>query len=213
MQENEPTGEHVNWRYAEVGQMATLDDGTISKCQKKNMYSDSRGRHRTFISLEHARGWFPGTSHLSRKSNCYSRKTWIETESRKSRTKAVVRLYAELKLSKGRLDSVDFVMLGRVYRPDQERPDWTVKRLLKERRIKDMVRDEMAEIVRLKGISPELVIREYEALRQDAKKQGQLAIQKRILDKYVDLLDMMPEEGTSSQSHGVSEDVDLSIYL
>jgi len=104
-------------------------------------------------------------------------------------------------------------MLGRVYRPDQERPDWTVKRLLKERRIKDMVRDEMAEIVRLKGISPELVIREYEALRQDAKKQGQLAIQKRILDKYVDLLDMMPEEGTSSQSHGVSEDVDLSIYL
>jgi hypothetical protein len=104
-------------------------------------------------------------------------------------------------------------MLGRVYRPDQKRPDWTVKRLLKEARIKDMVRDEMAEIVRLKGISPELVIREYERLRKRAKVAGDLKIQKRILDKYADLLDMKPDKETKPFQSHTQEPVDLSIYL
>ena len=44
-------------------------------------------------------------------------------------------------------------MLGIVYRPDQQQQALTVKRLLKEERVKRMVREEMANLLSKNGIT------------------------------------------------------------
>lgn len=158
-------------------------------CKSRTTYTDSRGRKRDFITLEHARGWAPGTKYLT--ADPADRRIWVEEEARKSRTKDLVTLVAALKIQKGRLDETDYEILGIVYRPDQQRPALTVKRLLKQERVKHMVREEMANLLSRNGITAQRVIRNLERIREKALRSGKLGDALKVLNTYMRLLGMM----------------------
>lgn len=179
----------ANWRHANEGEPALLDDGTETICLKRRMYSDHRDRKREFVTLDGARGWVPGTKYLT--ADSADRRSWVEEEARKSRTKDLVALVAALKIQKGRLDEPDYEMLGIVYRPDQQQPALTVKRLLKQERVKHMVREEMANLLSRNGITAQRVIRNLERIREKALRSGKLGDALKVLNTYMRLLGMM----------------------
>ena len=178
-----------NWRDGQPGKIVLLDDGSATLCKSRTTYTDARGRKRDFITLEHARGWVPGTKYLTARPADQS--SWVEEEARKSRTKDLVALVAALKIQKGRLDEPDYEMLGIVYRPDQQQPALTVKRLLKQERVKHMVREEMANLLSRNGITAQRVIRNLERIREKALRSGRLGEALKVLNTYTRLLGMI----------------------
>ena len=180
---------HRNWRDGQPGEIVLLDDGSTTLCKSRTTYTDSRGRKRDFVTLEDARGWVPGSKYLS--SDSATKRTWVEEEVRKSRKKDMVALVAALRIQKGRIDEPDYEMLGIVYRPDQQQPALTVKRLLKQERVKRMVREEMANLLSSNGITAQRVIRNLERIREKALRTGRLGEALKVLNTYMRLLGMM----------------------
>lgn len=98
---------------------------------------------------------------------------------------------ASLLNKKGRIDEPDYEMLGIVYRPDQQHPALTVKRLLKQERVKRMVREEMTNLLSRNGITAQRVIRNLERIREKALRTGRLGEALKVLNTYMRLLGMM----------------------
>ena len=178
-----------NWRDGQPSEIVLLDDGSTTLCKSRATYTDARGRKRDFVTLEDARGWVPGSKYLS--SDSATKRTWVEEEVGKSRTKDLVALVAALRIQKGRIDESDYEMLGIVYRPDQQQPALTVKRLLKQERVKRMVREEMANLLNSNGITAQRVIRNLERIREKALRTGRLGEALKVLNTYMRLLGMM----------------------
>lgn len=99
-------------------------------------------------------------------------------------------LVAALRIQKGHLDDSDYHVLGLVYRPDQNQPALTVRRLLKQEKIKAMVREEMAKVLSQNGVTAERVIRNLERIRIKAVRSGKLGNALKVLDTYMKLLGM-----------------------
>ena len=53
---------------------------------------------------------------------------------------------------------VDWKILGNIYRPDQQEPAITVRRLFKEEKVKTMVKEELKKVLTEKGISASYVL-------------------------------------------------------
>jgi len=71
-------------------------------------------------------------------------KSWQDRESRKTRTKNLVNAYVGQALSS---QGFDYNKLGNIYRPDQQQPSVTVKRVLKQEFIRDMIEKKLKEIM------------------------------------------------------------------
>lgn len=136
---------------------------------------------------------------------------WQEKESRRERVKRTVVAYVQILMQRSRLTEEDWQTLGRLYRPDDDMPVKSVKRILKQTTIKKMIREEIARTLQDAGVTPKDVIQGYEDLRKRAKDDGAMSIEKGILDKYVDLLDMKPN--TTVVQGGVVEGPDLTHLL
>ena len=97
-----------------------------------------------------------------RKNHAYrsSEKTWIEQEAKTTRCKNMVKEYAKqlLRVKSGQQDKIDLVKVGLAYRKDQARPDAQAEQLLKQEVIKDMIADEIREILEKEGVTDQYVI-------------------------------------------------------
>jgi len=83
-------------------------------------------------------------------------------------------------------------MIGKIYRPDQECPEATVRRLFKKQRIVDMVEKKLKEILIDKGITQEQVLDlQLEAIDM-ARVKGDVSNMLRVADNFMDLLSMKP---------------------
>ena len=82
-------------------------------------------------------------------------RSWKEREAGKTRTKNVVTAYVKQLLSDSK---VDFKQLGKIYRPDQDIPEATVRRLFKQKEIQAMVDKKLDELLTNKGITKEMVL-------------------------------------------------------
>jgi len=76
--------------------------------------------------------------------------TWDEQEANKTRTKNAVKLYAEMMLNG---DNINWELIGKVYRSDQERPDLTARRLFKKESIQKMLDKEIQKALKERDIS------------------------------------------------------------
>tara|TARA_B110000503_G_C7135535_1_gene408629 strand:+ start:76 stop:930 length:855 start_codon:yes stop_codon:yes gene_type:complete len=137
--------------------------------------------------------------------------SWDEKESRRERTRRVVVAYTRILLERSRLNDNDWLRLGTMWRDDQDQPISSIKRIFRTKAVKEMVRSELALLMTNAKITPEEVLKHYEAVREKARDKDDLATELRVLDKYTDMLDMKPDK--IEISGGILETRDLSHLL
>ena len=187
---------YIQWRHANEGDYALSDDGYVGECLSRKIYTDKKGRTKTFIKCAHGVQWVTNTGKFmyepNKEAGAYSHvkpSRWEEKEARTTRAKNAVNAYVS-DIIQG--NKPDWEMIGRIYRPDQECPEATVRRLFKKQRIVDMVEKKLKEILIDKGISQEHVIDLQLEAVDIARSKGDVSNMLRVADNFMDLLSMKP---------------------
>lgn len=150
----------VPWREAEQpGQWVRLDDGYVCETFRVNGPYPNRGARcrevvtvagvgwtdsRQVLLWERERAWATATLSLTQ------RRPWSTLEARKTRTKRAVVSAAEMVVSGA---GIDYERIGQIYRPTEARPAASARRLLKQREVKAMLTEKIAEHFRTEGFS------------------------------------------------------------
>jgi hypothetical protein len=178
------------WREARVSEYILTDDNYV--CQLIAIQEFTNPHKQSYIVYV-----FPFKRILLTKS-CklfYTQKPdWVTSEMRRGRTKLVVKLLAQ-QLIKG---EVDYDMLGKIYRPDQQIPAATVKRLLRQERIQNMVKDEIQKELGGVGLNAKYVLTTIKKAIELAETKGDPGNMLRGTKDLSELLDLNPEKQTSS---------------
>jgi hypothetical protein len=114
------------------------------------------------------------------------KRTWINQEAGKTRTKNMIALYVQMLMS-GR---VDWNKLGQAYRPDQKIPAATVRRLLKQEEIKEMVQAEIRKTLTDQGVDEKYVIDTIKDAIVLAKNEGDASTMIRGAKEFGEMLEM-----------------------
>ena len=145
------------WKECKEGEWGISDDGYVAECLSVNTYAS--GVEMTFC---YGKQWITKSSkllfvpHWENKSfHGTSTKSHMELELQKTRTKNLLEAYMAYILAG---EKPDFDKLGQMYRPDQEKPAWTVKRLLKTKGMKQMIKEKMKEVLTERGIDEGYVL-------------------------------------------------------
>lgn len=139
---------------------------------------------------------------------------WVGREMRNKRTKQAVALYASVMLEKGRATEKDLEIIGRIYRPDQQEPKKTFKRLLKNHKIKTMVTEELKKLLSEHGITEGEVISNYQNIMEQAYNNRQFGVAKNINDTFAKMLNMEGGNVPNKPAlNGRTEDDDLLSLL
>jgi|TARA_R110000765_G_scaffold198814_1_gene304446 hypothetical protein len=189
---------HTHWKSADTGKYALSDDGYVGKCIGRKSYTDKKGRVKTFIRLSYGANWSGNTNKIeyliNKEYGVYTQANptgWAERESRKTRTKNLVSAYV------GQLTStkqVDYKQLGYIYRPDQQKPAATVRRVLKQEVIRKMVEKKLKEVLSEKGISNSSVLDTMLEGLHIARNKQDVTNMIKISDVFMDLLEMKPNK-------------------
>jgi hypothetical protein len=193
---NEKGFAYIEWKHADEGDYALSDDGYVGKCLSRKTYTDKKGRTKTFIKCAHGVQWVTNKGKFmyepNKEAGVYSHvkpSSWDEKEARTTRAKNAVNAYV-VDIIQGK--KPDWEMIGKIYRPDQDCPQATVRRLFKKERIVDMVEKKLKEILIDKGITQEQVLDlQLEALTI-ARDKGDVSNFLRVADNFMDLLQMKP---------------------
>ena len=153
---------YIEWKHADQGDYALSDDGYVGECLSRKVYTDKKGRTKTFIKCAHGVQWVTNNGKFmyepNKEAGTYSHvkpTRWEDKEARTTRANNAVNAYVA-DIIQG--NKPDWDMIGRVYRPDQKIPAATARRLFKKQRIVDMVEKKLKEILIDKGITQEQVL-------------------------------------------------------
>tara|TARA_R110000744_G_scaffold40374_4_gene91590 strand:- start:1036 stop:1809 length:774 start_codon:yes stop_codon:yes gene_type:complete len=190
--------DYKHWKEADIGGYAISDDGYVGKCIGKKSYTDKKGRVKTFIRLSYGANWGGNTNRIeylvNKSFGVYTQANptgWAERESKKTRTKNLVAAYV------GQLTStkkVDYKQLGDIYRPDQQKPAATVRRVLKQEVIRKMVEKKLKEVLSEKGITNSSVLDTMLEGLDVARNKQDVTNMIKISDVFMDLLEMKPNK-------------------
>ena len=138
---------------------------------------------------------------------------WLKQEIRSGRFKRTVDLYARMLIN----GAIDWDVLGNKYRSDQKIPAATVKRLLKQEQVQEIVNDKIVEILASKGVKEEFLIDKRLETIELAKELQKPDIMLKGIEGFEDMLEMKPKVtkqiNTMSETRQitVSTDIDKAI--
>jgi len=200
-QEAEEAGlDYSHWKQSKMGEYALSDDGFVGKCIGRKDYTDKKGRVKTFVRLAYGANWAGNTNKIqylvNKECGVYNQanpkaNNWVERESNMTRTKNLVNAYV------GQLTStkkVDYNQLGMIYRPDQQQPAATVRRVLKQEIIKKMVEKKLREVLSEKGINNSSVLDTMLEGLDIARAKQDVTNMIKISDAFMELLEMKPNK-------------------
>ena len=191
--------DYIYWRQAEVGDWGLTDDGYVAECYDRKNYTDKNGKVKTFVKLTCGVGWDSGFSKINFLENhqygVYSKtnpkRTWDAEESGKKRAKETITAYAQMLFENGQ---INYDILGKIYRPDQEIPTATVRRFLKQKVAKRMVEKKIKELLTDKAINKEFALDNIIRALQMAEQKGDVNNFLKANDYIMDLLEMKPSK-------------------
>ena len=199
--------QYKSWRKCRVGDFGISDDGYVSECIYRKKY-----KTKDQVTFPFGRQWLD-QSKLEyiphRNAGQYSQVgilSWDEQEAGKTRTKNAVRVYAEMMLNG---DLIDWNLIGKIYRNDQERPDLTAKRLFKKERIQRMLDEEIQKALKDRNISRGDVLDIILEGIEVAKTNGDASNILRGAEQFVRIMDMLPKK--SMQTDMVQIDMTSTI--
>jgi hypothetical protein len=186
----------LHWKLAKEGDYAITDDGYVGLCIGRKNYTDKNGRVKTFVRLCHGANWAGNTNRIEYMVNkafgSYSQsnpKSWQQRESRRTRTKNLISAYVGQALSS---KGFNYDVLGNIYRPDQQNPSVTVKRVLKQEFIRNMIEKKLKEIMEEKGISKSSVVDTLLEAIDIARQKQDVTNMLKTCDYFMELLEMKP---------------------
>ena len=189
---------YCDWRDATKGDYALTDDDYVMECLSRSDYTDKNGNIKTFVKLSGGVGWCSPSAKINFKLNhsykTYSKanpaKTWDEYEVKSTRGTNTINTYATMMLN----GAVDFTTLGNVYRPDSKIPEATVRRFLKNKRVKMEVEKKVKEILSDKAINKEFAVDNIVKALDMAEHKGDVGNFLKANDHIMDLLEMKPNK-------------------
>ena len=189
---------YKHWRDVDRGENGISDDGYIGECLSRKVYTDKKGRTKTYITMCYGVQWGTPNARLlyepNKEANIYNQvkpRSWKEREAGKTRTKNVITAYVEQLISDSK---VDFKVLGNIYRPDQDIPEATVRRLLKQKEIQTMVEEKLKDLLTKKNVTKETVIDLHLKALEMAENKGDISNFLRATENFMKLLDMEPNK-------------------
>jgi len=194
------------WHTCEAGEWGLTDDDYVLYTRRKNFLEGPRGKTWLF-GYQRIRSKSCGPSGERQPFRYGDRigffRGWVDHELRKSRTKSTIKLYVHMLLT----GTVDWDVLGNTYRPDQEVPRATVKRLFKQEKVKQVIREEVAKALAAKNITQESVLDMYLEAHSVAKAKTDAATMTRVAEDLTDILDMKPGKESKSFSFEMTQDL------
>lgn len=194
----------VYWKDAKEHDWAYTDDGYVAKCIKRTEYEVKDGRVKTEVKLTCGVQWVSKNSKLlyepNRAAGIYTMvkpQRWQKRELKKNRTQNVVDAYVGQLLTG---QKPDWNQLGKVYRPDQKAPAATVKRLFKEKVVKDMVSEKLKEIMASKGIDKGFVLDTILKAIDIAEEKQDVSNMLRAAENFVEMLEMKPNKKVTTDT-------------
>jgi len=185
--------EYVHWKEAKEGGYAVSDDGYLALCLAVNEYTNSRGITAREVIFPYGRAWVSKGSKLLYERrrmvgnwSAAAPKTWIEYEVKRTRVRQLVKAYVRQSI----VGSVDYQSLGKLYRADQRIPAATVRRLLKQEKVQELIQDEYDKISDRTKRSYKDVFDQLDATIKIASKKGDAMTLVRVAKFLAKLLGM-----------------------
>lgn len=214
----------IHWQQArKKGQWIHDDGGYVSQVLDVMGPYGPNGKPKTryVVYMAYCRAFTPSKmlinyENYKGKGDYYSTmpEDWVGREMKNKRTKQAIALYASVMLEKGRATEKDLEIIGRIYRPDQQEPKQTFKRLLKNHKIKTMVAEELKKLLSEHGITEGEVISNYQNIMEQAYTNRQFGVAKNINDTFAKMLNMEGGNVPNKPSlNGRAEDDDLMALL
>ena len=186
----------VPWREAKTGAWGLTDDAYVAEVVRVGEYR-RRGKVRRHVVLSFASRWdSPGALFLFTPHRDKGRfggtapRAWIQVEVGKTRLKTAVKTYVQMLVSG---EGIDWKTLGKVYRSDQKRPEQTIRKLLKQEVVKQMVDAELEGVLKAKGVTKEYVLDLYKEAVDIARANGEGEAIRKVANDLADLIDMKPK--------------------
>tara|TARA_S200002703_G_scaffold54386_2_gene47015 strand:+ start:901 stop:1689 length:789 start_codon:yes stop_codon:yes gene_type:complete len=190
---------YKHWKDCKEGEWGISDDGYIAQCLAVKTYASG-----IEMTYPYGKQWVTKTSKLefephweSKNFNSVSTKSNMELELQKRRSKDVLDAYMTY-IFAGK--TPDFDKLGQMYRPDQKKPAWTVKRLLKTKGMKQMIKDKMKEVLTERGIDEGYVLDTIKDAIGVAKVNEDPGNMIKAAKELSDYLDMKPKAKTQTDT-------------
>jgi hypothetical protein len=190
---------YKHWKECKEGEWGISDDGYVAQCLAVKPYASG-----VEMTYPYGKQWVTKTSKLefephweSKNFNSVSTKSNMELELQKRRSKDVLDAYMTYIMA-GK--TPDFDLLGQMYRPDQEKPAWTVKRLLKTKGMKQMIKDKMKEVLTERGIDEGYVLDTIKDAIDVAKVNEDPGNMIKAAKELSDYLDMKPKIKTQTDT-------------
>jgi hypothetical protein len=189
---------YCHWKEAGVGDMAITDDDYVMECLTRQDYTDKNGNVKTYVKLSGGVGWTNNASKINFKlnhaHNTYTKvnpaKDWEDYEVSSTRGKNTINTYATMMLN----GKVDYHQLGKIYRPNDKIPEATVRRFLKNKRVKMEVEKKVKQILTDKSITKEFAIDNLLRALEMAEHKGDIGNYLKANDQVMDLLEMKPNK-------------------
>lgn len=195
---------YCDWRDAEAGMWAITDDNYVMECLSRNEYTDKNGNVKTFIKLSGGVGWDSPSAKINFEINkaygSYTKtnpaKTWEEQELGSTRGKNTISTFASMMLN----GNIDYKKLGNVYRPKDKIPEATVRRFLKNKKVKMEVEKKVREILTEKSINKEFAVDNLIRALDMAEHKGDVGNFLKANDQIMDLLEMKPNKAITTDT-------------
>ena len=195
---------YIYWKEADIGEWALTDDGYMCECLDRKTYTDKNGGTKTYVKLSGGVGWVAPSSKIqfevNHAYNTYTKtkpeKNWDDYEVTSTRGKNTISTYAQMMLNGG----VDMGKLAKVYRPDDKIPEATVRRFLKQKKVKMAIEKKVKEILSEKSINKEFAIDNLLVALDMAQHKGDVGNFLKANDMVMDLLEMKPNKLITTDS-------------
>tara|TARA_B100000902_G_scaffold179639_1_gene172733 strand:- start:18 stop:800 length:783 start_codon:yes stop_codon:yes gene_type:complete len=203
--DKDPDMGYCYWKDVEsTSQWCLTDDDYVMECLSIKEYTDKNGNIKTFIKLSGGVGWDTASSkihyELNKAYGIYAKtnpaKSWEEQEIGSTRGKNTINAYANMMLN----GNVDFKKLANVYRPKDKIPEATVRRFLKNKRIKMEVEKKVKEILTEKSINKEFAVDNLIRALDMAEHKGDVGNFLKANDQIMDLLEMKPNKAITTDT-------------
>jgi len=187
------------WKECKAGDYGITDDNYIGECIAKNHYKNG-------IELQFVFGrmWLNDRAKLlyepRRESGNYatvSSESWEYIEGKHGRTQRAVDIYTRMLLSG---QGINWSIIGKAYRPKQERPDLSAKRLFKQETVKQMVDKKIDKALQERGIAEGDVLDVIADAIGLARVKEDPGTMLRGAEQYIRILDMLPKKAVQTDT-------------